>query len=162
MAALQHGQEELARQALMRRNQAQQEADQFQQQWEAQNQAVDALKQALRQLNDKIEEAKRKKTLLVARQKRAEAQRQIQETLRGIGDSSAFETFQRMEERVLQMEAEAEAAVDLTQELAGADLEQQFAALEGSDVDADLQELRARMGLEAATEGTSVDRSVEL
>ncbi len=48
---------------------------------------------AARALNDKIEEAKRKKNVLIARKKCAEAQKAIQETMHGLKDQSAFETF---------------------------------------------------------------------
>lgn len=162
MAALQQGKEDLAKQALSRRNSANDLAKQFEEQWQKQAEAVEALKNALRQLNAKIDEAKRKKDLLIARAKRAEAQKQIQETLQGIGASSAFDTFERMEQKVLEREAQAEAAVDLNAELSGMDLEKQFADLGAVDVDADLEELKARMGLVAESEDVSVDRSVEL
>ncbi len=162
MAALQQGKEDLAKQALSRRNSANDLAKQFEEQWQKQAEAVEALKNALRQLNAKIDEAKRKKDLLIARAKRAEAQKQIQETLQGIGASSAFDTFERMEQKVLEREAQAEAAVDLNAELSGMDLEKQFADLGTVDVDADLEELKARMGLVAESEDISVDRSVEL
>lgn len=162
MAALQQGKEDLAKQALSRRNSANDLAKQFEEQWQKQAEAVEALKNALRQLNAKIDEAKRKKDLLIARAKRAEAQKQIQETLQGIGASSAFDTFERMEQKVLEREAQAEAAVDLNAELSGMDLEKQFADLGTVDVDADLEELKARMGLVAESEDIPVDRSVEL
>lgn len=162
MAALQQGKEDLAKQALSRRNSANDLSKQFEEQWQKQAEAVEALKNALRQLNAKIDEAKRKKDLLIARAKRAEAQKQIQETLQGIGASSAFDTFERMEQKVLEREAQAEAAVDLNAELSGMDLEKQFADLGTVDVDADLEELKARMGLVAESEDISVDRSVEL
>ncbi len=61
-----------------------------------QKNAVEQLKTALRMLNNKIEEAKRKKNVLIARKKRAEAQRAIQETMSGMNNVSAFETFDRM------------------------------------------------------------------
>ena len=47
-------------------------------------------------LNDKIEEAKRKKNVLIARKKRAEAQKASRRRCRGLSDTSAFETFDRM------------------------------------------------------------------
>lgn len=162
MAALQKGNEELAKQALARRNTAGDLAKQFQEQWEKQAEAVEALKSALRQLNAKIDEAKRKKDLLIARAKRAEAQKQIQETLQGIGNTSVFETFERMEQKVLEREAQAEAAVDINKELSGLNLEEQFADIGATDVDADLEELRSRMGLATDETEVSVDRSVEL
>ena len=99
-------------------------------QWDLQKQAVDKLKDQLRTLNDKIEEAKRKKNILIARQKRAEAQKAIQDTMRGLSDTSAFDTFERMAQRVDQIEAEAEAATELGGELTGDTLQQKFKALE--------------------------------
>lgn len=164
MQALSAGKEDLARQAVARRNEAQNLAQQYQEQWEKQSEAVETLKTALRGLNAKIEEAKRKKDLLIARKKRAEAQRQIQETLQGLGQTSAFETFERMEQKVLEEEAKAEAAVDLNAELSGLDLEEQFKGLQSTELDDDLEELRQRMGgtAPAETEQKSVDRSVEL
>jgi phage shock protein A len=161
MAALQAGKEDLAKQALMQRNQAQELANQYKEQWEKQSEAVEALKSALKQLNMKIEDAKRRKDLLIARQKRAQAQKQIQETLQGIGETSAFETFERMEQKVLQQEAEAEAAVDINKELAGLNLEDQFAEIGTTAVEDDLAELKSRMGMFDA-EPTSIERSVEL
>ena len=163
MAALQAGKEDMAKQALSRRNEAQEMAKQFQEQWQKQSEAVESLKTALRGLNSKIEEAKRKKDILIARNKRAAAQKQIQETLQGIGASSAFDTFDRLEQKVLQAEAEAEASVDLNEELSGMDLEKQFAELDAPQLDDDLAELRSRMGMETEEKAAeSVDRSIEL
>src|SRR5882672_7176928 len=55
---------------------------------------------AVRQLNDRIEDAKRKKNILIARAKRAEAHKRIQETMSSIGDKGVFETFERMTEQI--------------------------------------------------------------
>jgi phage shock protein A len=55
---------------------------------------------------------------------------------------SAMAAFERMEEKVLELEARSQAAV----ELGGADLESQFYALEaGSNVDDELASLKAQM-----------------
>ena len=91
----------------------------FGKQWQLQKDAVDKLKDQLRTLNDKIEEAKRKKNILIARQKRAEAQKAIQDTMRGLSDNSAFDTFERMDQKVEQIEAESEASTELGGELTG-------------------------------------------
>src|SRR4029077_4113166 len=102
----------------------------------------------LRMLNDKIEEAKRKRNVLVARKKRAEAQRAIQETMSGLRDQSAFETFDRMSQKIDQIEAEAEAESDLAEEYTGDTLSSQFQQLErtrsGED---DLVALKRKMGM---------------
>ena len=156
MVAVRAGDDNLARQALARKQEHETIASQFQQQWIAQKQAVEKLKDALRLLNNKIEEAKRKKNILIARKKRAEAQQQIANTMQGLGDTSAFDTFDRMAERIQLMEAEAEAGAELAGELSGDTLESKFLQLEqggaGGEDDA-LSELKAKMGMLEAPKG---------
>lgn len=149
MLAVRAGNDDLARQALTRKQEHEDIAGQFQQQWIAQKAAVDKLKDALRLLANKIEEAKRKKNILIARKKRAEAQNQIANTMQGLGDTSAFDTFERMSDQINLLEAEAEAGAELAGELSGSSLESQFLALEagGADAHDDLAELKAKMGL---------------
>jgi phage shock protein A len=149
MVAVRASDDALARQALARKQEHETIATQFQQQWLAQKSAVEKLKDALRLLNNKIEEAKRKKNLLIARKKRAEAQQQIANTMQGLGDHSAFDTFDRMAERIQLMEAEAEAGAELAGELSGDTLESKFLQLEasGNNEDDALSELKAKMGM---------------
>jgi phage shock protein A len=133
--------DDLAREALARRNSFKESADGFQQQWQEQSAQVAQLKDALHQLERKIQEAEAKKDLLIARSRRAKAETNIRETLAGVGRSSAAAEFERMEERVSDQEARAKAAG----ELSGDTLEAQFAALEqGSSLDAELAALKAR------------------
>jgi phage shock protein A len=157
MVAVRAGDDGLARQALVRKQEHENISTQFQQQWVAQKQAVEKLKDALRLLNNKIEEAKRKKNILIARKKRAEAQQQIANTMQGLGDTSAFDTFDRMAERIALMEAEAEAGAELAGELSGDTLESKFLALEaggGAAEDDALNDLKAKMGLLEAPKET--------
>jgi len=155
MVAVRAGDDALARQALVRKQEHEGIATQYQQQWVLQKQAVDKLKDALRLLANKIEEAKRKKNILIARQKRAEAQQQIAATMQGLGDNSAFDTFDRMADRINMLEAEAEAGAELAGEMSGDTLEAKFLQLEsagGAGAEDDLLELKAKMGLlEAGT-----------
>jgi phage shock protein A len=55
----------------------------------AQKQSVEKLKEALRQLQTKIEEANRKKNILIARAKRAEAQQRINQTMSSLAATRA-------------------------------------------------------------------------
>lgn len=151
MMALRAGNEELAKEALNRKREHDELAKTFQDQWQKQKAAVEQLKRALRALNDKIEEAKRKKNVLVARKKRAEAQKSIQETMHGLRDQSAFETFDRMGAKIDQMEAEAEAQSELAEEYSGDQLASQFSKLEQThSADEDLMALKRKMGLAPA------------
>jgi phage shock protein A len=148
MLAVQEGRDDLAKQALARYNEHLQGAQQLHETWLRQKAETDQLKLSLRQLSDKIEEAKRKKNILVARAKRAEAQQRIQETMSGLSDRSAFESFERMTERIEATERKAIAAAELNEEVSGDRLARQFEQLEykGSS-DQQLLELKARMGL---------------
>jgi len=154
MMAVRAGDDVLAKEALARKKEHEELSEQYQKQWESQKNGVEQLKGALRQLNNKIEEAKRKKNLLIAKKKRAEAQQTIQNTMSGLNEAASFETFERMENKIEQMEAEAEAAAELSGQITGDTLSQKFEQLEASaGVDMDLLELKGEMGmLPAASE----------
>jgi len=144
--AVQKDEDDLAREALRRKADHEQIAIGYKKQWDAQQASTENLKNALRALSQKIEEAGRKKNLLVARQKRAEAQKHIHEVMTGLTDTSAFESFDRMTAKVEQIEAQADAAVELSQELSGDTMEQRFRALESStDVEQELHALKAKV-----------------
>jgi phage shock protein A len=148
MMAIRAGRDDLAREALARKAEHDKLSSEYQAHWEAQKAASDKLRDSLRQLNNKIEEAKRRKNLLVARQKRAEAQKTIQETMSGLSDTSAFDTFDRMSQKIEQMEAEAEASAELAEGITGDNLASKFENLE-TDHGADeaLLALKAKMGV---------------
>ena len=74
--------------------------------------------------------------------------KQIQETMSGLADNSAFETFDRMTETIDQIEAEAEAGAELSEEYTGDVLKSKFAKLEATaGADAELEMLKREMGL---------------
>ena len=130
MMAVQEGRDDLAKQALGRYNEQLQAAQQLQETWLRHKAETDQLKLSLRQLNDKIEEAKRKKNLLVAKQKRAQAHQRIHETMAGLNDKSAFEAFDRMAEKIEESERMVAASVEVHEALnAGDTLEREFKAL---------------------------------
>ncbi len=150
MMAVRAGDDALAKEALMRRKEHETLAAQYKEQWDKQASATNALKTALRALNGKIEEAKRKKNVLIARKRRAEAMKSIQETMSGLSDQSAFETFDRMSQKIDQMEAEAEAGAEIAEEYSGDVLKQRFQNLEATaGADQELESLKREMGLVA-------------
>src|SRR6266516_2808128 len=105
----------------------------------------DLAKQALLRHN---EDARRKKNILIARQKRAEAHKRIQETMSSIGDKSVFETFERMAEQIEHEERKLIAAAEVNEDLSGDTLLKQFQSIEvKADADQQLLELKRKMGL---------------
>jgi phage shock protein A len=148
MLAVKAGKDDLAKEALVRKQEYDGYAASFQKEFDSQHAAVEQLKDALRQLQAKIEEASRKKNLLVARAKRAEAQKQIQQTMGSLSANSSFDTFDRMAQKVDQVEAEAEAMKELGEVTSDQKLEDKFKELESSDQSSDklLEDLKAKMG----------------
>jgi phage shock protein A len=160
MLAVQEGRDDLAKQALLRHAEHMQAAAQLEETWRKHAAETESLKNSLRTLNDKIEEAKRKKNILIARQRRAEAQQRIHETMSSMSDKSAFETFERMSERIEQNERKALASAELSEELEGDQLQRQFSQLEyKADADTQLLALKQRMGLLGAGQA---DKSKQL
>lgn len=157
MLAVKEGRDDLAKQALIRQQEHAERAAMLQQTWQQQAAETEKLKGSLRQLNDKIEEAKRKRNLLIAKQKRAQAQRRIHETMSGLSDTSAFEAFNRMADKIDEEERRALAEAEVTEALAGDTLETQFLRLEAgsgdANVDAKLAALKQQMGLLPAGAG---------
>ena len=145
--AVREGRDDLAKQALLRYNEHVQNAVQLHETWVKHREETEKLKLSLRQLNDKIEEAKRKKNILIARAKRAEAHKRIQETMSSISDKSAFETFERMAEQIEHEERRLIAAAEVNDDLSGDSLMDQFKSLEKADADEQLLALKQKMGL---------------
>jgi len=143
--AVQEGRDDLAKQALLRHNEHAQGAVQLHETWLKHREETEKLKLSLRQLNDRIEEAKRKKNILIARQKRAEAHKRIQETMSSIGDKSVFE---RMTEQIEHEERKLIAAAEVNEDLSGDTLVKQFQSLEvKADADQQLLDLKRKLGL---------------
>jgi len=150
MLAVRAGKDDLAKEALLRKQEYDNASVEYRKQWESQKASVGKLKESLRELQNKIEEAQRKKNLLIARAKRAEAQQKIQNTISSVdGNRSAFDAFDRMAQKVDQMEAQAEAAMELGDLNNNSSLERRFSELEKSNTSADLllEDLKKKMNV---------------
>jgi len=157
MIAVRANRDDLAKEALLRKQEYEGYAQQLFTQWQAQKESVEKLKENLRALQNKIDEATRKKNILIARAKRAEAQDKINKTMSSIsGNKSAFDTFDRMAKKVDEIEARAEATKELDDATSGATLERQFAQLESSGAGADvmLEDLKRKMLADQTGGGT--------
>src|SRR6187402_1635731 len=151
MLAVQEGRDDLAKQALVRQGEHAQHAEQLEVTWQAHQAETEKLKASLRDLNDKIEEAKRKKNLLLARQRRAQAQKRIADTMSSMSEKSAFEAFARMEEKIATNERMIKASAEIDEEFSGDRLQRDFKALEkvhgSASADAQLMALKQKMGV---------------
>ena len=148
MLAVRSGKDDLAKEALLRKQDYDNTSAEYRKQWELQKNSVERLKESLRDLQNKIDEAQRKKNLLIARAKRAEAQQKIQNTISSVTvNRSAFDAFDRMAQKVDQMEAQADAIKELEEFDTDATLAKRFGELEKSDTSAELllEDLKKKM-----------------
>ncbi len=148
--AIREGRDDLAKQALMRGQEHAGHARGMEEQWHTHRAETERLKDSLRQLNAKIEEAKRKKNLLIAKQKRAQAQQRIHETMAGLQDRSAFRAFDEMAEKIESAERRAIASAEVTEALEGDTLTKELLALEAggdAEVEEKLLAMKKEMGL---------------
>ena len=140
--ALQKGEENLAREALTRKKSYQETATAMKASLGQQNAVVTQLKENMRALESKISEAKSKKDMYIARARSAKASERLQEMMGNLNTGSALSAFERMEEKVIQLESRSEAIA----ELGTNDLEKKFLSLEGAeDVDSELAAMKAQM-----------------
>ncbi len=155
--AIAKGDESLAREALVRKKNFADTANVLQQQLAQQNGQVKLLKENLIALESKIQEAKTKKDMLKARANAAKANAQLQSTINNLDTSSAMGAFDRMEDKVMELEARSE-SINL---IGGSDLDKQFAQLEASsEVDDELARLKAAMEpAPPILEGSSVNEA---
>ncbi len=155
-AALSQGNEELAKQALAKKVKADEDTANYKQMYESISDQTEAIGNQVEVLKAKLDEAKSRQAMLIARSQMADTQKGLAKAAGGFDGNSSLEKFNRMEEKIEQKEAEAAAF----SEIAGADndLNDAFDKIESdAKVDAELQRLMAEMngGAPAAAADTA-------
>ena len=148
--AVQNEKDDLAKEALTRKNEHLRRALDFEKQLEMHRNNADSLKESYQTMEDKIDEIKRKHGLLSVKQKQAEAQENIYKTIEGLGDTSGImDTIERAEEKVENLQARAEAYQEISMESDQESLEKKFKELEheSPDMEMELLELKKRAAL---------------
>ncbi len=113
-ACLEQGNEELAKQALDNKVKQDQIADKYQEMATTMETQVNEIKSQVDMLKSKLEEARSKQAMLVARSQMADAQSQMAKTLGNIDSKSAFAKMEKMEQKIEQKEAQADALSDVS------------------------------------------------
>ena len=155
--AVQNEKDDLAKEALTRKNEHLRRALDFEKQLEMHRNNADSLKESYQTMEDKIDEIKRKHGLLSVKQKQAEAQENIYKTIEGLGDTSGImDTIERAEEKVENLQARAEAYQEISMESDQESLEKKFKELEheSPDMEIELLELKKRAALPVPEEKT--------
>ena len=135
--AVEAGKDDLAREALRRKHDAQDNLALYNEQLTTQQHTVDTLKSQLQKLESKYQTTMSQRDSLIARQRRAKAQQAVAERITTLSPMDASSELDRMERRIRSNEARAAA----TAELEDTSLDAQFREL---DYDAEIeQELEA-------------------
>jgi phage shock protein A len=148
--ALSKGDQELAKQALARKVKADEDLNNYKEMYESISAQTDAIGDQVEVLRAKLEEAKSRQAMLIARSQMAETKKNLAKAAGGFDGNSSLEKFQKMEEKIERKEAEADAFTEIAgNNLAGGsgdDLRDSFEKLESdAKVDAELQRLMAEM-----------------
>ena len=166
IVALEDENEALARAALLKQEECDIEAGALESGWRAQKDATGKLKDSLKLAKTRMEEARRKYTLLLAQYKSAETKKKIQSSLNQSNAESPLQLMAQLEEKIQSVEAEAEAELALSSDSVDADIEAQFAQIDrkrkGDEALVQLKaklEDRQRLG---AGVGTAPDRVQDL
>jgi len=117
--AVDKGADDLARAALDRYQTSLRLAQSYREQVADQKAQVDTLKSALQKLEQKLDEAKSKRDLLLARHRRSIALGKAARAQSAIGDNSKGASFDRLKDRVHHTEAVATAEVELVSDDTG-------------------------------------------
>ena len=146
-SALNRKDEKSAQAALEQKVLAEQRAEKLEEEHRKQKDQTAKLHQAVRDLEDKIRQARQKQTLLLARLARADSTAQINRALDRVSNRSAFAQFSRLERRVERAEAMSEAYDRLDDRDPDAqELERQFAEQDRQErMQREFDELKKRM-----------------
>lgn len=146
LKAVEAGNDDLARRALEDKKLHTQTAETLKESYERAKLDSEAVRKKLDEMKAEYYQMKLKKDSLKARAESAKAKTKMNRTLSGIGSDESKRGFERMEEKVLQFEAEAETSEDLRS--SNKSLDDEFESLEKSDVDDELAALKRKLGKE--------------
>jgi phage shock protein A len=146
--------DDLAREALRRKRDNEENARVYGQQLTIQQQAVTKLKDQLRQLEAKYQSTLSQRDTLLARQRRAKAQAQVAETLTSFSPMDPTADLERMERKIRSGEAKAAAMIEMGDE----SFDAQFREL---DYDVDIEAELAALKGETTPVGAIAEESTE-
>lgn len=157
--AVEKGDDELAKEALTRRQNAVSKATGLKDQIDAMTGNVDKLFDSVKALEEKIQQAKEEKEQLIARARTAKTTSQVNEMLSDVTSTGASGAFDRMKEKVEMLETRAEVSQGMLPEATSpGSLEDRFKQLEaGSAVDDELAKLKGKQAFigESSTTASS-------
>ena len=147
--ALKNSDEALARKALDIKVGLEGQVEQLQASYDGITAQVDKLKDQVQTLKMKLDEARARQNVLIARAKMAEAATNVATSISAATTESAFAKLDKLEKKIVQQEATAEAFTELNASgVAQAAVADEFEQLQHKDaVDSELERLKAELGM---------------
>lgn len=140
--ALESGNEDLARRALEDKKVHSEQVASLEESYNRAKEDATTLRSKLDEMKNEYNQMKLKKDSLKARAESAQVRTKMNRAMSGIGGNESRNGFERMEEKVLQSEAEAETSEDMRS--SNRSLDDEFKSLD-SGVDDELAALKKRM-----------------
>ncbi len=144
-AALSAGNTELAKKALAKKVKADEDTASYKEMYETISKQTADIKEQVETLKSKLDEAKSRQAMLIARSQMADTQKNLAKSVGGFDASSSTEKFNRMEEKIIRKEAEADAFADISDSLNGVDKDNFDELQTNAKVDDELRRLMAEM-----------------
>lgn len=144
-AALAAGNTELAKKALAKKVKADEDTASYKEMYETISKQTADIKEQVETLKSKLDEAKSRQAMLIARSQMADTQKNLAKSVGGFDASSSTEKFNRMEEKIIRKEAEADAFADISVSLNGVDKDNFDELQTNAKVDDELRRLMAEM-----------------
>ncbi|MDE5557225.1 MAG: PspA/IM30 family protein [Ruminococcus sp.] len=147
--ALSQGDKELAKQSLFKKVKSDEEVALYKEMYESVSKQTEAVKAQVDTLRLKLDEAKNRQAILIARAKMADTQKRLSEISGNLENASAFDKFSRMEEAISLREAMTTAM----NEISGSDKNKTTEQLEiDSKVNSELERLMSELNITDTTE----------
>lgn len=144
-AALAASNTELAKKALAKKVKADEDTASYKEMYETISKQTADIKEQVETLKSKLDEAKSRQAMLIARSQMADTQKNLAKSVGGFDASSSTEKFNRMEEKIIRKEAEADAFADISDSLNGVDKDNFDELQTNAKVDDELRRLMAEM-----------------
>lgn len=143
-SALEAGNEELAKQALNNKVTVDNNVKQYREMVQKMEEQITKIKEQVEEIKVKLEEARAKQDMLIARDRMADTNLQMAKTMGDFDSKSAYAKMDKMEKKIEQKEAEAQAFEKIGNE--NTSVENSFEEMEKNiEIDSELERLRKEL-----------------
>ncbi|WP_163971643.1 PspA/IM30 family protein [Oceanobacillus halotolerans] len=144
--AVKAGEDDLARRALEEKQDYEKQTSMLQESYDIARRDSEELKRKLAEMKKEYDQMRLKRDSLKVRAESAKTKTKMNRTMSSIGSDESKRGFERMEQKVMEYEAEAETTEDLT--TSNPTLDEELDSLEESKVDEELADLKKKLSNE--------------